>query len=102
MRVDVKWSKRASQELRDLPPALQQEARDLARNLLSNPYIGEYTHTVHLSDGSQAYVHTYAGLRVIVEFYRRGLFRRTIVIVIHSVRPMDWPSQTDYEDRTRP
>jgi hypothetical protein len=101
MHVETTWRKQAIQQFEQLPTALQHAALTLEQNLIANPYIGSYAHTVTLRDGTLAYVHVYAGISVVVEFYRRGLFRRTTVIVIHAVRPMDWPDLDTYETRRR-
>lgn len=81
------------------PPRCKRLRSHLNKNLIANPYIGSYSHTIRLNDGEQAYVHVYAGVSVIVAFYRRGIFRKTTMIVIHAVRPMDWPSWDEYEER---
>lgn len=99
MHVETTWRKQAIEQFNALPPALQEAALALEQNLIANPYIGSYSHTIRLNDGEQAYVHVYAGVSVIVAFYRRGIFRKTTMIVIHAVRPMDWPSWDEYEER---
>lgn len=99
MHVETTWRKRAIEHFNALSPALQDAALTLEQNLIANPYIGKYSHPIRLKDGTQAYVHVYAGLTVVVEFYRRGLFRKTVVIVIHDVYPMDWPGLEEYEER---
>lgn len=101
MHVETAWRKQAIEHFNALSPALQESALTLEQHLIANPYIGSYSHTTRLKDGTQAYVHVYAGLTVVVAFYRRGLFRKTTVIVIHDVYPMDWPGLEDDEERQR-
>jgi hypothetical protein len=99
MQVETRWLEEARKQFDQLPSALQDSALTLEQNLIANPYIGTYWRTIRLKNGKQAHVHAYAGLRVIVEFYRRGLFRQTTIIVIHGFRPMDMPGWEEYEER---
>lgn len=101
MRVRVEWEPYAWSQFQNLPPPLQHAARAIAAALSENPYAGWFTRT-SVRKGRTVYIRSYAGTEVVAEYYRGGLFRKTITVSIVSVRPMDWSSQEEYEECTRP
>lgn len=57
MHVETTWRKQALEQFERLPSALQQAALTLEQNLIDNPYVGLYSHTITLKDGTQAHIH---------------------------------------------
>ncbi|NJM07398.1 hypothetical protein HC891_16255 [Candidatus Gracilibacteria bacterium] len=87
-------------QLNALPPAQQAGAHAIADAIAHNPNAGwRVGATTH--DGRPVELRTFSGYSVEVEFYRWGIFRRNLTIYIHAVRPMDWPSWDEYEERQR-
>ncbi len=93
----IRWSDQAVRQYHNLTSTQQQAALRIVQNLSENPFAGYYSHQTTVKDGTTAYIHTYPGALVVVEYFRRGVFRKRITVWIHSVRPMDWPS-TDMDD----
>lgn len=100
MSVRIIWDDAALEQLHRLPPALQAATQTVVQNLRENPFAGWYSHPGTL-DGRPVHIHVYAGAEVVVEYHRGGLFRRTIVVTIVSVSPMDWSGQDENDDFMR-
>jgi hypothetical protein len=101
MARNVIWKPQAVQQLHAFSSERQARAHAIVDAITQNPNAGWHSGmTTH--DGRPVQLRTFPGYTVEVEFYRWGWFRRNLTIYIHAVRPMDWPSQTDYEERTKP
>jgi hypothetical protein len=100
MAVDVIWKPQAMRQLNALSAEQQARAHAIADAIAQNPNAGWHAGTT-THDGRPVELRTFPGYTVEVEFYRWGLFRRNLTIYIHAVRPMDWPSQEEYEARSR-